>query len=405
MSTKPPRLKRNLSLLHRRSDGTIDGADSYLIGTRRHNFAIDCDKGEAGNLEKLLLQQLARGGNPYAVSPNSHDASDHLSGGSESCEKRISEAIGALIESLKANGLTSPQQRFLSLPQRSSGELFSRDIATQMIIQRSTPELSDCEWRGFDSDGGATTLQARGQSRILISGRSRVANALFQHLIGSGVGAVDPFDHLDRPEIKASDIGFLNISSGDLGKNIYHHIAALRSDIALFPAHPTYSPQEIESELPPIYQRPALIIHCGDLDFDDHVDWMVASQPHLVISHPLGSEITISPLVLPGKSPCLRCMELYERDHFTFSGAGRIPLTQVGESSYLMSNFIAAVVASITLEFIDTVNCNPEKALHSSGVGEITYIDSLTLRTPEVVAVDRHPLCGCTHFSSELASN
>ena len=83
-------------------------------------------------------------------------------------------------------------------------------------------------------------------------------------------------------------------------------------------------------------------------------------------------------------------MELYELDRFGFSRFERIPLTQLDESSVVASHFIASIVASMALNFIDS------KILIAQGVGEITYIDRLDLRAPQVVAIERHPLCGCS---------
>jgi hypothetical protein len=83
-------------------------------------------------------------------------------------------------------------------------------------------------------------------------------------------------------------------------------------------------------------------------------------------------------------------MELYELDRYGFSRFERIPLTQLDESSIVASHFIASLIASMVLNFIDSQN------LTAQGVGEITYIDNLNLRAPQVVAIERHPLCGCS---------
>jgi hypothetical protein len=282
----------------------------------------------------------------------------------------------------------------------------------QLIIQRSAPELAECEWANRDEDGGATTLAHRSSARILISGRSRIATILLRLLPQSGVGVVEYADRYLHPEISPMDIGIADIGIADIGSNFYQHESARIESLALFSTLANKRRGNtaevldgtLEAERPATHQHPTLIIHCGDLGIEDHIDWMVSSQPHLIITKPIGREVAISPIVLPGKSPCIRCMELYELDRYGFSRFERIPLTQLDESSVIASHFIASIVASMVLNFIDS-HCIDSKAIASKaiasyGVGEITYIDRLDLRAPQVVAIDRHPLCGCsTSFS------
>jgi hypothetical protein len=387
---EPPYLKRGLALLATREDGI------YLIGDRTTHIRL------RSRLELTLVHEMVTGNRAplLTMAPLGRGSLGRgsLRGdeGVLSTERDVDTAVDveAALARISSAGLTSHSQPLPALPPRYGALPTARDLALQLIIQRSAPELAECEWAQRDGDGGATTLALRSSARILISGRSRIATLLLQLLPQSGVGTVEFADRYERPEISPMDIGIGDIGVEDIGSNFYQHHSTRAARIALFPA--TSGPKKVESdrsleaERIETHQRPTLIIHCGDLGIEDQVDWMVSTQPHLVATRAIGGEVAISPIVLPGRSPCIRCMELYELDRYGFSRFERIPLTQLDESSIVASHFIASLIASMVLNFIDSQN------LTAQGVGEITYIDSLNLRAPQVVAIERHPLCGCS---------
>jgi hypothetical protein len=63
-------------------------------------------------------------------------------------------------------------------------------------------------------------------------------------------------------------------------------------------------------------------------------------------------------------------------------------LTPVDEIPMAVAHYIAAIVAAEVLHFIDGT---------SSSGGEVHYINFQNLTAPQVVAIARHPLCGCTY--------
>lgn len=374
---KHGQLKRGLALLATRDQGI------YLIGDRTTHIRLH------SRLEITLVQEMAAG-NRAPLSRGPLQGAEGLLNSEDLSNSERAQALNRI----RNAGLTTGSQPLPALPPRYAALPTARDLALQLIIQRSAPELAECEWAQRDDDGGATTLSKRSSARILISGRSRIATLLLRLLPQSGVGTVECADRYESPEISPMDIGIGDIGVEEIGSNFYQHHVAKGARIALFPTTSSSkkvgSNRGLEAERIEAHQRPTLIIHCGDLGIEDQIDWMVSAQPHLVITRPIGGEVAISPIVLPGQSPCIRCMELYELDRYGFSRFERIPLTQLDESSIVASHFIASLVASMVLNFIDS------KILAAQGVGEITYIDSLNLRAPQVVAIERHPLCGCS---------
>jgi hypothetical protein len=378
--------KRGLSLLATGEPGI------YIIGDRSTSLRLHT------RAEVTLAQELAR-----------LAASESFKGEEQNVARAIAHWGGdqnlaaQIFARITSAGLTSQSQPLPALPRRYGVIPTARDVAMQLILKRSAPELAECEWAMRDDDGGATTLALRSSARIVISGRSRVATLLLRLLPASGVGTVESADRFDKPEISEMDIGIADIAIKDIGSNFYQHQSAHSASSALFSATQSQSQSQsqvapsksLEAERPTLFQQPNLIIHCGDLGVEDQIDWMVAAIPHLIITSPIAGEVAISPIVLPGISPCIRCMELYELDRYGFSRFNRIPLTHLEESSVVASHFIASVVASLALNFIDARSLETS-TVKADGVGEITYVDRLNLRAPQVVAINRHPLCGCS---------
>lgn len=294
---------------------------------------------------------------------------------------------------LRENGLLNSQAAAISIPARSMSEISTSDIAINQLRARSAPELAQSEWIDQRGDGGASTLAARALHPIVLSGRSRVISILYSILLSSGVSRVRFADRHWRPTINDLDIGFGAITAGDLGGNYYDVQNARRRELSLFPIDIA---QDKKSEYDADNSKPLLLIHYGEIDPEQIIEWSQRRIPHLVIHPPIGDEIVIGPLVIAGESPCNRCLSLYERDNFGFTLSEKIPLTSLDDLPAAAAHYVAAVVASQILHFIDHSNSSDsEKVSRNTGIGEITYINFQRLTEPQVVAIDRHPLCGC----------
>jgi bacteriocin biosynthesis cyclodehydratase domain-containing protein len=119
-------------------------------------------------------------------------------------------------------------------------------------------------------------------------------------------------------------------------------------------------------------------------------------MPHFVIHQPIGDEVVAGPLVIPGETPCVRCLSLYEIDNFGYTRLERISINSVNELPTATAHYVAAITAAQILHFIDRMS-DPEdfSSSRNTGIGEVAYINFQRLTEPQVVAIARHPLCGC----------
>ncbi len=304
-------------------------------------------------------------------------------------DEPVRASLTHFIEALREKGLLNQNSRQLSTPLRSLADISESDIAINQMRERSAPELAQSEWIDGSGDGGTSIVAARALHPIELSGRSRVITILFSLLLASGVSRVRFADRYFRPAITNLDISFGTILTSDLGGNYYEVSQSRRRELSLFPID-RFARDDLD------ISKPLMAIHYGDCDPEQLVEWAQNGIAHSVIHSPMGDEIVIGPLVLPGKSPCNRCLSLYEIDNFGFTQLERIPLTAVEELPAVTAHYVAAILAAQILHFIDQHNSpDASRISRNTGVGEITYINFQRLTEPQVVAIPRHPLCGC----------
>ena len=119
---------------------------------------------------------------------------------------------------------------------------------------------------------------------------------------------------------------------------------------------------------------------------------MSTSQNFLLVPNPQGDIAEIGPLVIPGKSPCARCLLLVARDqnraqqHLDFASSIEV------EYPHIAAHFIASIVASLIASYFDGASLDR----HSQElVGTVITVDYQSLTRTKSVAIARHPLCGC----------
>ena len=326
-------------------------------------------------------------------------------------------AIHNLITELSHESLIDTSQGTITLNNRFISKLDKRahknsrperDGAFVQLQNRIKPELSQSTWLPGTTDGGVATVNERQNYLIEISGGNRVATLLYTLLLTSGFTQVR-FTESARGKSAAIgdlDIGVAGISAPDYGFVFTKNREDLRRDYSLFPLDKSANYQDQAS-------TPDLEIHCGDIDPEKLSLWMSYSQPFLHIPHPLGGRAEIGPLVIPGKTPCLRCAELAERDQSGITAQQSLRLDDNYEYPQIAAHGIAAIAASQVVAYCDALTLSSgdndlsrdtdsssdskkrfEKT-HPTVCGKIIAIDYNQLAEPQVVAIARHPLCGC----------
>jgi hypothetical protein len=338
----------------------------YLLGTSNRVATV------TSPFQRTALMALAIGADPLSqVTSN------------------VAEELEGFIESLAFHGFLNRKQAQLSSPKRYFDSISERDIAANHLRVRSEPELAQSEWIDGHSDGGSSIIAARSEVPIVLSGRSRAITLLYSILLASGVTRVRFADRHYRSIIESADVGFGVITHDDLGVNFYERSESARRAASLFPIDAT-TRYDLDTS------KPTAVIHYGDCDPVDLVTWSNQRMAHFVIHPPIGDEIAIGPMVIPGESPCIRCLSLYEIDNFGFTRLERIPINEVGELPAYMAHYVAAIAAVQILNFIDSAHdVSNDNAVRNTSIGEVTYINFQRVTEPQVVAIARHPLCGC----------
>mgnify|MGYP000349607385 CR=1 FL=1 len=366
-------LKRGTSLF------TTSTPGEYFLGTSSRAIRIYTSE------QKIIAEHLARG--------VSEDDIARIAGVS-------SIAIHNLMTELSHQSLIDLTQGSITLADRFISKLDGRaqknskpqrDGAYIQLQNRISPELEQSTWIDGVCDGGISVLSQRQNYLIEISGGNRVATLLYSLLLTSGFTQVR-FSVAARGRnaaINDLDIGVDGIDPSHYGFSFINNREEHRRDYSLFPLDKSANYLDEAS-------TPDVVIHCGDMDPEKLALWMSYSQPFLHIPHPHGGRAEIGPLVIPGKTPCLRCAELAERDQSGVTARRPLRSDEVHEYPQIAAHAVAAIAAARIVAYCDAVTLSDGEALKATELfGKITVIDYQTLSQPQVVAIARHPLCGC----------
>jgi len=292
------------------------------------------------------------------------------------------ESTMALLDSA---GLLDDHMGKIELTERYSARAENTDAAFSQLRARLAPELSQTTWISGVRDGGVAILTARQNFLVEISGNNRVATLLYSLLLASG------FTHTrlaiesknSRPRISDNEIGVAGIAPSDIGSLRSKRESHLRHEISLFHIDKGVN---YNDEL----STPDLLVHCGDIDPHRYAQWMADGQNFLHIPQPVADTAQIGPLVIPGKSPCIRCAELTQAEFTGTQGKDLLPknAAELAEYPIIAAHYVAAIAASLITQFFDN---NPEREV----AGKVILCNYQSPATSREVAISRHPLCGC----------
>jgi hypothetical protein len=285
----------------------------------------------------------------------------------------IASGLGVSIEEVEELQALLIQHGMLEL---LSKQLFAGSDISQVLIQtRVHSELDLLTHRPGINDGGEKAFAERESFTILISGENRFARNLLAALQGVGFTntRIIPRAQL-TPRIEASDVCGFSTRTSDIGKS--------RSEFA----------QEIIRNSSIVKSEflakadPDLIISTIPIQWDYVQRWMAEGSEHLHINTIIGSHLEIGPLVIPGITPCLRCVALAKLDLGIVEKEG--VTAKSSEFPTAVNAYVSGLIAMCVSEYVTTRN--------STLLAASYWLDLLTpLSPPDHRYWDFHPDCGC----------
>jgi hypothetical protein len=214
-------------------------------------------------------------------------------------------------------------------------------VLPQPLRARLAAELATVSLARQDGDGGARTLARRRAAYIRIRGTGRIAAAIRSILVTAGIGDVS--GGID-PELPPPRPGPTTAARAPIGRT------PPRPDRRTGARPPAVRP-------PASQPLPDLAVLIGQPDPELAAALMNDRTPHLVAS---ASEAigVVGPLVVPGRTACLRCLDLHRTDRdpawplILAQLAGRQPVPLACDASLAVA--VAAQATSQALAFVDS---------------------------------------------------
>jgi hypothetical protein len=198
-----------------------------------------------------------------------------------------------------------------------------------------------------------TLIGKRRNFSIMIYGRNRLALSLFAVLQASGFTQVKLSDRSNSAsndsiaQIEPSDVCGLAIRGSDVGLRKALVLADLARNSQLFPAG--------DLALPAFPVIPNLIISTESVPQETMQNWLSENIVHLPISNLIENKIVIGPIVIPGITPCLNCLNLWRAERFPHHNSFEILVALdcgEGKGLELPSAQVALLTGLITTQVI-----------------------------------------------------
>ncbi len=269
------------------------------------------------------------------------------------------------------------------------------DLALLGAVTRARLAPDADAWSLVHDTDGLRLVAARGRRHVVVEGGGRFAAALAATLLAAGVGAVT----LRAPgRVRAGDVLPAGAAPGEVGRSWPE--VALRAMVRLAGA-PSSTPPSAPVLGAPGDADLAVLVGVDVLDSRVGDDLVRRDVPHLAVVVS-ADRIVVGPLVRPGRSACLRCLDLHRRDrdpawpHLVAQLLGRREHpAPVGESA--LCTTAAGLAALQVLAELDAAHTG--RPLVPDAVGrtlEISLPDAAVRRRPW----RPHPGCGCARLST-----
>jgi len=260
----------------------------------------------------------------------------------------------------------------------------SNDASFKQLQFRMSPELSQTTWVNGVVDGGVEVLSSRQDFGVEIYGENRLATLIYTALLASGVTNTkfSIASNRDVTPIGDGDLGTGVLRISDFGHNYKLRIEELTREWSLFPTASKNVKGTINSPIPERNVRVIVGAYAPKLQEQLMRDGM----DHLIVGSVLGGAAYAGPLVQPGKTPCIQCLELGKAERYGI--AHLVPLaSHKNEIPVAISYQIAGTVVQSILQLIDTGTCE----LIASQI----CFDYTTPIQQGPVRFSRHPQCQC----------
>jgi hypothetical protein len=290
----------------------------------------------------------------------------------------------ATIQELASLSLLDESEGKLQLTKRYDVAATSHDAAFQQLRTRVAAELSQTTWIEGVTDGGVQVLSSRQNFLIEISGTNRVATLLYSILLSSGVTQTR-FTTQSLARISDLDIGLAGIAPKDIGAPLAKERESHRQDLSLFPL-------DKEANYLDEFSTPDLVIQCGDIDPEKYAQWMAEGQPFLYIPNPIADVAEIGPLVIPGKTPCIRCGHLAYQDLARTCSSPSLSPAALATYPIIAAHNVASLAAAMALAYCDGATVKKDFGV----TGKVIVCDYQSLSSPQEILIALHPRCGCT---------
>jgi hypothetical protein len=245
----------------------------------------------------------------------------------------------------------------------------SRTLPKQIIEERFA-EITRIFLMGQDP---ADILLVRKKKIVFIESLDSTGFTIGKALAIGGIGRLIS---LDQKRVSNADLGPLSYSKSEVG------IPRVRA------AQKTIGPAlEFHSRISrSLDQVSASVVIANDIvNPNSYQKWMARDIPHLSICFD-EEGVEISPLILPGKTPCLGCMQLYEietKENWKLIAPQLLALDRdLGDAPLLL--FAAAIATNTLLNFFDSGECQ-KHAIRLNREGEVITLEPRSIS------------CGCRY--------
>jgi bacteriocin biosynthesis cyclodehydratase domain-containing protein len=259
---------------------------------------------------------------------------------------------------------------------------------------RLAPDLASIALLSARADGGLATLELRRQATIAVVGAGRVGATVAALLAATGVGHVtvddDGFCAPGDCAPGGASISSVGASRAEAGRAVIQRASASTQVRAL------------ERD-----EQPTLVVlapRAGAVEPSLGDRLMRDGTTHLLVGVRETTAV-VGPLVVPGESACLRCLDLRRADRdpawplIAAQLAAEPPSAPPPACDGALASLAASVAALQALAWVDTGGAGPLPATFD-GTLEVTLPDWRLRRRPW----SAHPSCGC-HWAGGWAGD